>query len=221
MKATDFEYRHQLLLHELIVGAAVLTYLFDRDDIVWRFIKSSGANARFLERSVFAVATLLFGISAWICTRARAYQGVERTRQPAALATDRPFRFRDHRLYLGEYLFAVALVSLLPLAGFCILAMGEAIRLFRLYWRDRASDIVPVAVMPSTREQARPAKIFKPEWAKALRREAIKWGLFLTMIVFTATLKDRVGEALICVTILLWVLLNLRLSLGPREVALR
>jgi hypothetical protein len=33
MKATDFEYRHQRLIHNLIVAAAALTYLVQRGDI--------------------------------------------------------------------------------------------------------------------------------------------------------------------------------------------
>ena len=41
MKATDFECRHQTLVHQLIVGAAFLTYLIDREDVVWRFVKDS------------------------------------------------------------------------------------------------------------------------------------------------------------------------------------
>jgi hypothetical protein len=42
MIATAFECRHQLLLHELIVGAAVLTYLIDPDDIIWRLSSFGG-----------------------------------------------------------------------------------------------------------------------------------------------------------------------------------
>jgi hypothetical protein len=35
MKATDFEYHHATLVHQLIVGAAFFTYLLQADDIVW------------------------------------------------------------------------------------------------------------------------------------------------------------------------------------------
>ena len=179
MKATDFEYRHQLLLHELILGAAVLTYLVDRDDIIWRFIKMSPA-ARPLERALFAVATLLFGIAAWLCTHARAHRTSHRS------------------LWLGEYLYALALASLVPLAGSLILVIGEGIRLFRLLLRSAESGELE--------------GLARPEWSKALRREAIKWGLFVTMIVFTLTLRDRTAEILIGVSVVPWVLLNLRLS---------
>ena len=52
MQATEFEYRHQALVHQFIVGAAFLTYFVDRDDIIWRFVKDSAALHR-LERSFF------------------------------------------------------------------------------------------------------------------------------------------------------------------------
>jgi len=180
MKATDFEYRHQLLLHELILGAAVLTYLVDRDDSIWRFVKLSPAGALPLERALFAFATLLFGISAWLCTHARAHRS--------------PHRF----LCLGEYLYALALASLVPVAGSLILVIGEGIRIFRLVRRGVESAALEGLQLP--------------QWKSALRRESIKWGLFVTMIVFTITLRDRIAEILIGASVMLWVFLNLRLS---------
>jgi hypothetical protein len=35
MKATRFEYRHQTLVHLMLVGVSLLAYLRDRVDIVW------------------------------------------------------------------------------------------------------------------------------------------------------------------------------------------
>jgi hypothetical protein len=67
MSATGFEVRHQTLLHLLIVSLAFLTYLFTPDDVVWAFVKHS-THTRLLERSLFAVATLLIGTGAGICT---------------------------------------------------------------------------------------------------------------------------------------------------------
>jgi hypothetical protein len=52
MKATDFEIRHQTLVHQFIVAAALLTYFVDREYIVWRFVKDSSAP-RGLERFCF------------------------------------------------------------------------------------------------------------------------------------------------------------------------
>jgi hypothetical protein len=218
MKATDFEYRCQLLLHELIVGAALLTYLVDRDDIVWRFIRS-GDHVRPLERGLFAVVTLLFGLSAYLCTLARANAASERSGESAQNAVPEcqgPF----YRLRLvGDSLYALTLASLLPLSGFFILVIFESIRLLRLSRREYAltlresrRELSPSVLMATPSGQTTPLRRPTPEWAKAFRREAIKWGFFLTMIVFTLTLKDRIAEILIGATIVLWTLLNLRLA---------
>ncbi len=218
MKATDFEYRRQLLLHELIVGAALLTYLVDRDDIVWRYIKSSD-HARLLEHCLFAITTLLFGISACLCTIARAHPSTEAS-SGSTQAVNREFRGSFYQLRLfGDFLYALALASLLPLSGFFILIVCEAIRLARLSWRENvltrsetAEIERPLIAPASLSAQTTPTGRAQLEWGKAFRREALKWGVFLSMIVFTLTLKDRIAEVLIGASVVLWILLNLRLS---------
>jgi hypothetical protein len=219
MKATDFEYRRQLLLHELIVGAALLTYLIDRDDVFWRFIKTDDL-VLVLERCLFAVTTLLFGVSACLCTWARAYAGSEDAIRSTA-GGDRGSLGSFYRLRLiGDFVYAIALATLLPLSGFFILTVCEATRLVRLAWRGNAmsrsktarSDPSPGASIATLSERTAPATRPRPQWGPAFRRETVKWGLFVTMIVFTLTLKDRAAEVLIGASIVLWILLNLRLS---------
>src|ERR1700691_3634423 len=58
MKATDFDYRHQTLLHLLVVGLGVSTYFLSRDDIVWALVRHH-SNSRFLEQAAFGVGTLM------------------------------------------------------------------------------------------------------------------------------------------------------------------
>jgi len=213
LRATDFEYRHQLLLHQMVVVAGVLTYLVDRDDIIWRFIKTATADVRLLERSLFAVATIFFGVSAWICTWASAHSQFDRATlqaRPDAESALRPLR-RKH--YLGEFLYALGLASLIPLYGSIILIAGEAIRLLRLSRRDTV--LVPGGQNVGLVQKSKPA------WGQAFGVEAIKWGLFLTMIVFTFTLRDRIAESLIGATILLWALLSLRVPGRTRNAKLR
>jgi hypothetical protein len=174
MKATNFEHRHQTLLHQFIVGAGFLTYLIDRDDIVWRFVRNTSApHAR--ERSLFIVATILIAVGAALCTRARA---LHTTRQQ----------------YLGELLYAIGLGSLMPLPGFVILIAGESLRILRLILR------APSLALPQNESP--------PRWTDAFRREAVKWGILLTMIVFVITLKDRVAEILAAASFLAGLLLN-------------
>ena len=125
MQATEFEYCRQKLLHQFLVVAAFLTYLIDRDDIVWRFAKDNAAPHS-VERLVFIVATLFAGAGAGICTWARASV-------PTAPAegVERP-RLLNRARYLGEWCYAVGLASLVPLSGFVILVGGEALRILRL-----------------------------------------------------------------------------------------
>ena len=104
VRATKFEERHAMLLHQFVVAVAFLTYLWDRDDVVWRFIKDNAAN-RVLEHALFAVATLLVGGAAIICTRARVYPDAPiGNRQSGSSHSACNWR------YLGDFLYAIGLV---------------------------------------------------------------------------------------------------------------
>lgn len=180
MKATNFEFRHQTLLRQLLIAAALATYLFDPDDIVWRFIKESRSRTA-LEHGLFLIATLMICAGATLCTR-------------AAAASQ-----RHPEQYIGELLFAIGLGSLFPLSGFVLLVAGETIRILRL----SRSQLSPSKDQPPERE------IPVPEWRRAFREQSAKWGIFISMIVFSITLRDRVAEILVCASVLVWALLNL------------
>jgi hypothetical protein len=94
MRATGFERRHGTLLRQILVLAAFLTYLLDRDDVVWRFIKNGPEDVRLLERVIFALCTVIFGVAACLCARSRVHRT---SRSP---------------LFIGKYLYALALGSL-------------------------------------------------------------------------------------------------------------
>ncbi len=179
MKATNFEYRHQTLVHQLIVGAGFLTYLIDPDDIVWRFVRNTAAP-RLWERALFVAATILIAIGAVLCNRARAFQ--------------RP-------TYFGELLYAIGLASLTPLSGFVVIVSCETLRILRLAHRETTDDLDK----------------FESGWGTALRRETVKWGILVTMIVFVINLKDRQAEILAMVSFLLGLLSNLPSS-GKSDV---
>src|SRR5208283_4752806 len=158
MRPTNFEYRHQTLIHQLIVGAGFLTYLIDPDDIVWRFVRNSAAPR-------------LIAIGAALCTQGRALH--------------RP-------KFFGELLYAIGLGSLMPLPGFVILVAGESLRILRPMRR------------PTDAEET-----FDSGWGNSLPPRDVKWGILLTMIVFSITLKDRHAETLAVVSFLVGLLFNL------------
>ena len=197
---TDFEYRHQTLVHQLIVGAAFLTYLIDREDVVWRLVKNT-ANPHVLERSIFIGATVFVAVGAGLCTNA--YGKAHGT------GGGDPHRILHRSRYLGDISYAIGLGSLAPVAGFLILVVGESCRVLRLAkidghlrnWREHGLSALP-ALLPGDAEQR------SPGWKKAFRHEAAKWGIFVTMTVFAITLQDRQAEVLALASFLVGVLLN-------------
>jgi hypothetical protein len=141
-------------------------------------------SRRALEHIVFAIATVLIAVGATMCTRAMAFP------------TSRGETTRPSRMQLaGEWFYAMGLASLLPMAGSMVLMAGETIRIVRLASRGIPSD-----------EHA--------TLGDSLRRNAAKWGVFITMTAFTITLVDRVGDYGILASVLLWVVLNLPFSGG-------
>lgn len=187
MKISDFEVRHPATIHQAIVAAAFATCFFERDDVVWQFVKHSKAPVLF-ERSLFAVATLLVGAAAVVCTR---YRQESQPSSPNRESTAREPRRRGS----GELLYAIGLGSLAPLTGFVILVGGEALRIFRL--------LAPRPGRPG-RTQAgdrTDRRKFAPEFAM--------WGMFATMIVFTITLNDRIAEVLAAIVFTFAIALNL------------
>src|SRR5215469_2722549 len=206
MQATDFEFRHQRLIHQFIVAAAFLTYLFQRDDIVWQFVKNT-TEPHELERALFLIATLWIAVGAAITSFARAFGNPPRT------ADDEPYRYLRQSRYLGDLIYAVGLASLAPLSGFLILVIGETLRIFRLMQREDAASRYlsqrPTCIVCFLADARRSER--RPAWGQAFRQEAVKWGMLITMIVFVITLKDRLAEILAAASFLVGLLLNTRI----------
>jgi hypothetical protein len=200
MKATEFEYRHQTLLHQCIIGAAFLTYSIDREDVVWHFVKDHAAPHN-LERIVFIIAALLIGIGTMQITKSRAEQKPWPAKTP---------KHGQLRRFLGELCFAAGLASLAPIPGALILVGGEVLRVLRLFLRDKsnAEDSGRVSE-PKLSQSGLPEEFAAhSRWGIAVRKEAGKWGILITMIVFAITLVDRYAEVLAAASLFLAILLN-------------
>jgi hypothetical protein len=185
MRATEFELRHQTLIHQLLVGAGLLTYLLDRDDVVWRFVKNS-AEPHVLERLAFVFATLFIAVGAVVCTRSRALGG-------GGSAA------RERQRWLGDFCYTIGLASLVPLAGFVLLVGGEGLRVLRLMGSASRTETWKAGAEQSSLS-----------WGTAFRREAVKWGILVTMIVFVIALRDRDADVLVVASFLTGLLLNIR-----------
>lgn len=184
MEATNFEARHRTLLHQALVAAAFLTYLFSPDDIVWRFVRNSPAPHT-LERALFILATIAIAAGASLSNWARANSS------PRSAKGIEPHR---SLALLGDFLYTIGLASLFPLPGFIILVCGEALLILRLIACANESNGVENKSHSS--------------WGPAFRKEAVKWGILVTMIVFSITLVDRLAEYLAAASFLIGLLLN-------------
>jgi hypothetical protein len=205
MRATDFEYRHQTLLHLLVVGCAFLMYIIQRDDVVWFAVKHHVSYRAFLERLVFGAGALIILVSAILQTWAFALHfgsGAE----TSAVA----YRYRKipSAVYFGRLLFTVGLGQLAPVCGTVVLLTGESILVLRLLRRN--SENIVADFISSRKHFSNQG--FGLNWKEAFRKQASQWGLAVTMIVFTVTLQDRVAEMLAGASVLLWAVLNMRRS---------
>jgi hypothetical protein len=200
MIATDFEYRHRAWLHLAVVSLAFLTYVVDRDDVVWALVKGHG-EARLLERAAFTLATLLIGAATALRTWSQAQLLSERSESVAGKKG--VLLHLRYPLQVGSLLFAIGLGFLAPLPGFIFLVTAEAILAIRLIARQKAADRAS-----SSQPTLRPATSATAVWRNALRLESGKWGLFFTMIVFTLLLNDRLAELLGAISFVLAMVLN-------------
>jgi hypothetical protein len=188
LRASQFESLHPTALHLLIAGAGWATYLWDHEDVVWRLIHDSPSR-RLLEHVIFSCATVLIGAGAVLCTRSRA---------PMDMAESDGKDLSSSRL-VGEWLYAIGLATLLPLLGSILLVVGESIRIVRLALRGKAQAKRTARGMECTSKEL---------WAKAVRRESAKYGILLTMMVFSVCLIDRVADYGILASILAWGILS-------------
>jgi hypothetical protein len=203
MKATNFEVNHPILIHQAIVAAAIATYLADPEDIVWRFIKYS-PNSRLLEHAIFLLATIFIGAGAALCTQAHAaHRNSTAGTAKFSTFTLPPQDSRDAG-YFGEWLFAVGLASLAPFWGAVLLVAGEGLRLLRLARRDR-SEFQSGPLNKASDQRTSPP----PQWPRAFRLQAAKWGVFITMILFSIMLTDRLAETMAVASVFIWMLINL------------
>ncbi|MGO9325308.1 MAG: hypothetical protein ACLP07_12175 [Terracidiphilus sp.] len=187
-KRSPFALRHPFLIHGILVVLCWLTYLLDQQDVVWRFIKGS-PNSRLLEHLAFALAAVCIGrgvlLGAWPSGN-----------RDGEVQTARSIRRRS----LGEILHAVGIASLLPVSGSIVLVCAEALRSIH-YARLRVAASTP---LPAARANA-PNPGRKSAFPHLLLRHIAGICAFLSMLVFSITLSDRVADALFAATALAFI----------------
>lgn len=168
-----------LLVRGALIVAALSTYAFSPDDVVWRFVKSS-AHARAWEHVAFGAAAIILGIALFLKLRA----GVYRRKQDAARI-------------IAAVLQAIGIGSLLPLPGFLLLVL---------------SDITIHLLLPARaplREGAS-AGIVQAPGRNNLSEHIGLCCAFVSMLVFSIVLIDRVADALFAVTAAVSIAISFR-----------
>ena len=196
MKATRFEYRHQTLVHLMLVGVSLLAYLRDRVDIVWALVRDHSGSASW-ERSIFGFGAVMLFASALLETSACAYPTIPEHEVPHSPGVHRIGSL--HQKYLARILLVLALGLLLPLSGTIILLAGETILILRLFLYNDAR----VPQLQALGRHTRAA------WGSAFRAAASKWGLTASMILFVWTLQDTLVEIGAVCSVTLWLVLSL------------
>lgn len=140
MRATRFEYRHQVLRHLLLVGLSSLSYFCDRVDVVWAVVRNHLDSASW-ERLVFGLGALMLAASALLETWATAHNHVIHLQDSHT----------QHQLRLARIFSVLVVGLLLPMSGTIILLTGETILMLRLSFRRDKGAYVLSSPCTSTR----------------------------------------------------------------------
>jgi hypothetical protein len=187
-RANVLELQRPYLIHGLVLLIGWGTYLLDRDDVLWRFIRHS-PQSRLLEHLGFGGAAAAMGIGILLgCWR-----------------TDRDYRAEGwtqgviRRRCAGEILHGIGLATLVPVAGFVLIVCGEAIRSVRYAGlkmriaREGGGGLpggIPITAPPG------------PAWKWLVLSQAGMWCAFVSMVIFSIILIDHAADRMFGITML-------------------
>jgi hypothetical protein len=187
-RANVLELQRPYLIHGLVLLFGWDTYLLDRDDVLWRFIRHS-PQSRLLEHLSFGGAAAAMGIGILLgCWR-----------------TDRDYRAEGwtqgviRRRCAGEILHGIGLATLVPVAGFVLIVCGETIRSLRYarlkvrIAREHGGGVpggIPITAPPG------------PAWKWLVLSQAGMWCAFVSMVIFTIILIDHAADRMFGITML-------------------
>jgi protein-S-isoprenylcysteine O-methyltransferase Ste14 len=212
MRATLFEFRHRWWLIFFIFLAAFFAYFIDPmnsgvaivDWLARRLATTASDNSY---RLIFALATLLLALAAYLRTWGTSYLQAEVMRDSRVhterLLADGPYRYVRNPLYLGNIFMALGEGLMASRIGLLILLVGMTVFVIRLLLREEAELLrdqgesyrcycaaVP-RLLPSLTPRVPPAGN-APHWDQSFRAELMFWLLALAMAAFTATLNIKV-----------------------------
>ena len=173
--------------------AGLSTYLISPDDVVWRFIKTA-PHARALEHVAFGISAAFLGLALILKVKASVHPKFQDFRNPSAAGA-----------FVASLLQAIGIGSLLPLPGFLLLVSGDVATSLLLGGRNSARE--DPNAEPDSPQAGRPLAF---QWRDALSAH-IGLGLaFLSMVIFSVLLIDRVADVLFAITALVSIAANAR-----------
>jgi hypothetical protein len=186
--------RWSLVIHAVLLLGGVCAYFKQPDDVVWQFVRGE-SNVRVWERIWFALAAVALAISLSLRVRLDTQPMESKNEQGRA----GPLRIAS------DFLQALGIGSLLPIAGFILLVLGETTFsvLCYAFENNSGSELAGTAV-------PRSATTGRGERRESLSRHAGLLCAFLSMVAFSITLSDRLADYLFAGSALIAVLANLR-----------
>ena len=185
----------------LIVRAALLlvglsTYLISPDDVVWRFIRTA-PHPRALEHASFRIAAAILGFALFLKVKASVYRENQAN-------NDAPSRITAA---IASILQVIGIGSLLPLPGSILVVLGDVVASLLLYDRHSAAED-PRSEGEDSRRARRPLQAFR--WRDVLVTHIGLCCAFLSMVIFSVVLIDRIADVLFAMTALVSVAANFR-----------
>ena len=191
---TVVEFRQHYFFRTAIYGLAVLCYLFDREDVVWRILRWH-TPAEILEAKVlYSAVALLAGLATLSTTYARLRSSTEESTAPP---------IGNPLFFCGETLFAFSVSFYLSTAGSILAISGILLLNLRVLTYSRLqsqSRLRPIAL---------PAEPTPRRLISVVRGEVGHWGYLVMMIAFALTLSDSLAWTIGGCAFALSFLLNL------------
>lgn len=198
--------RGSLVVYAVLVLGGLCAYLKQPDDVVWHFVQGT-SNVRVREHICFAIAAVTLALSLLLRVQIDTQLVESRSEQEDS----------GSRRIASEFLQAVGIGSLMPLAGFILLVLGQtAFSVLRYSLGKKADDDLAGTdgTPPSSRHGiqllTRPAMVGRGERRKLLSRHAGLFCAFVSMVTFSITLSDRLADYLFAGSALIAILANLK-----------
>jgi protein-S-isoprenylcysteine O-methyltransferase Ste14 len=223
--ATEFEFRHRVLIGVFIYLATYALYGVDRINVVWAFFHWDTPETKLYGRLAFGLAGIICAAGAGLWTWAAAYLPLDLSSESAAKGPipiqEGPYRYVRHPLYAGSLLLTVGFGFFQSRLGFPLMILFFFVFVSRLIAREDArfanGSAVPalLTAFPSPRAAAAAA----PHWRQALIRTFVVWGLVVTVVAFVISMNDTVGTRFGEATIVVWLVESLTRRIGQRFMA--